>query len=137
MARQVDTTAKGNAPGAGPVKTPGPTRPAAPDVISQARLGGDGYGQNSGRNNPSVIPSGSQKLSPLAANMKASVDDGGALDTVIARGTAKQDVSVTGQLRDIAAKSQPISYGHKNPNANPVKVPSATGASNGAPVRKP
>jgi hypothetical protein len=122
MAKQVQQPAKGNAPGAGPVKTPAPKRPAAPDVISQARLGGDGYGQNSGRNNPSSVPAGSQKLSGLAANMKASVDDDGCLDRIIASGTARQDTSVTGQLRNVAAKAQPTTLGMKDPNANPVKV---------------
>lgn len=136
----VKQPAKGNAPGAGPVKTPSPTRPAAPDVISQARLGGDGYGQNSGRNNPSSIPPGAQKLSGLAANMKASVDDDGVLDHIIQHGTARNSDEVTSQLRSIASKGSPPHPFMKDANVGGApsdKVPATTGASSGAPVRKP
>lgn len=136
----VKTNAKGNAPGGGPIKTPGPTRPAAPDVISQARLGGDGYGQNSGRNNPSSVPPGQQRLSPLAANLKASVDDDGVLDHIIASGTARQDTTVTGQLRSISDKNVPVHPHMKDANvagAPRGSVPSSIGASSGKPVRQP
>jgi len=78
-------------------------------------------------------------LSPMAANLKASSDDGeGVLDTVIAKGTARVDTEVTGQLRDIAAKGLPPAFGMKNPNANPATVPSTNlGGSNGTVARKP
>lgn len=141
MPKQVTVNAKGNSdPNAGPNKTPGPTRPAAPDVISQARLGGDGYGQNSGRNNPSSIPPGAQKLSGLAANMKASVNDDGVLDHIIAHGTARNSDEVTGQLRTIASRNVSTKPGMKDANTGGAprgSVPASNGASNGTVARKP
>jgi hypothetical protein len=112
MVHPVKTKAPGNAPGAGPVSTPAPTRPAAPDVISQARLGGDGPGQNSGRNNPSSIPTGTQKLSGLALNMRASVPDP-ALDALVS-GKCVGSVGATGQERPISADPIKPAFGMRS-----------------------
>jgi hypothetical protein len=142
MAKQVQQPAKGNSGNtAGPVVTPAPTKrviPQAPDQVTMVRKpSAIGYGMNRDVS-PSSIAPGQQRLSPLAANLKASGDDGeGVLDTVVAKGTARVDTEVTTQLRDIAAKACPPTFGMKDPNANNPKVPSALGASNGAPVRKP
>ena len=141
MAKQVQTNARGNSdPNAGSNKTPGPTKrvvPQAPDQISAIRKPSPaGYGMNGPQ--PSSINPGQQMLSPLAANLKASSDDGqSCLDTVIARGTARQDDVVTTQLRKIADKACPQAFGMKSPNKPDEKVPATLGASNGAPVRQP
>ena len=142
MAQNVKTNAKGNSANTGaPGPTPGPTKkviPTAPDAVSFVRKPTPaGYGQN-GPANPSSINPGQTLMSPLAANLKASSDDGeGCLDTVIARGTARRDDVVTCQLRQIADKACPPAFGMKDPNANNPKVPATLGASNGAPDKQP
>jgi hypothetical protein len=144
MAKQVTVNAKGNAPGAGPVKTPAPTKrviPTAPDQVSMIRKpSAIGYGMN-GDVSPSSIAPGQQRLSPLAANLKASSDDGeGVLDKVIASGTARVDTEITSQLRSIGDKNVPAHPHMKSANVGGAPsgtVPSTTGASSGAPVRKP
>jgi hypothetical protein len=122
MAHNANQPAKGNAPNTGsPGPTPAPKArvvPQAPDQITFVRKPSPaGYGQNGPQ--PSSINPGQQMLSPMAANLKASSDDGeGVLDTVIARGTARQDESVTGQLRKIADSADvPPSYGMKLPKS--------------------
>jgi hypothetical protein len=121
MAYQTKTTAKGNGPNTGaPGPTPAPTRPArpnAPDLVSSIRdtQGGNAYGQNSPQGNPSSVAPGKQLLSPLAANLKSSVDDD-AIDRVISEGTARQDDFITGQLRQIGDKNVPDHPAMKSPN---------------------
>lgn len=142
MATQVKTNASGNASNTG---APGPTPASAKKVVPQApdqvtfvrRPSPSGYGMNGPQ--PSSINPGQQMISPLAANLKATVDDDGALDTVIARGTAKSATFLDdSQLRQIAAKNVPVrSDVFKNPNKADEKVPSVLGASNGQPVRQP
>jgi hypothetical protein len=98
--------AKGNAPDTGMPKQP---RPAAPDQISKVRApSAQGYGMNAGGSNPSSVAPDkiAQTMSPLAANLKASVDDDGVLDDVIAHGT-KLDDEINGQLRKIAGGNVP------------------------------
>ena len=142
MAKEVQQPAKGNATGPKIGPTPAPTKkviPTAPDQVTFVRKPSPaGYGMN-GDASPSSLTPGQQRLSPMAANLKASSDDGeGVLDTVIAKGTARVDTEVTGQLRDIAAKGLPPAFGMKNPNANPATVPSTNlGGSNGTVARKP
>jgi hypothetical protein len=117
----VQVKAKGNAPATGMPKTP------APDAISAPRRGaGQGYGANGPTgNNPSVEP-GKSITSPLAANLKASVDDDGVLDRVIKQGTARQDDSVTGQLRKIADSNVPT-HPHMSGAKPGPKVPGKIG----------
>jgi hypothetical protein len=112
MAYQV---AKGNAKNTGaPGPTPAPTKKAPPinDVVSRARQGGDGYAQNSGVNNPSSVPPGTQKISGLAANIRGAVDDP-ALDAVIA-GTPIGNSGPTGQERPISRDPFPTAFGNRN-----------------------
>jgi hypothetical protein len=121
-------TAKGNAPATGMPKTP------APDQVTNIRSpGGSGYGQNGVQ--PSSVEPGKSVLSPLAANLKSAVDDDGVLDRVIRDGTARQDETVTGQLRKIAAGNVPTAHGMKGPD-NTARVPGKIGANNAAPARK-
>ena len=91
--KTVQTNAKGNAPGGGPIKTP------APDQISNVRSPGQaGAGQNGPQ--PSSVEPGKASRSQLAQNMVESVNDEGVLDYVIANGTARNE-GVTDQLRNI------------------------------------
>jgi hypothetical protein len=113
-------------------KTPAPIKTVPPDVISEARLGGDAYGQNSGRNNPSVIGPGKQMLSPLAANLKSSSGDD-VLDSVIAQGAKLPSP----QTRNVAPTPFPIAFGCKNPNASNAKIPGADLPTARPPVRQP
>src|ERR1700731_1274588 len=95
--------AKGNAPDTGsPGPPPAPTRPAAPDVISHPRAGiaAGFYGGNADSGPVSLVP-GTTRQSPLADNLRASVDDSGELDRIQREGTARQDSSIAGQLRTI------------------------------------
>lgn len=141
MARQVTTNAKGDAPDtASPGPTPAPKArvvPSAPDEISMVRHPTpNGYAMNGPQ--PSSINPGQQMLSPMAANLKASSDDGeGVLDAVIAKGTARNDDRVTSQLRSIADKAQPTTFGMRNRSGEGGTVPSTLGASNGTVARKP
>ena len=100
--------AKGNAPATGMQKTPAPTRPAPPDAVDTVRNpSAQSYGENGPANNASRTNPGEFVESDLGKNMRASVDDDGVLDRIIRDGTAKQDDSVTGQLRTIAAGNVP------------------------------
>jgi len=110
-AHDVEASAKGNAPATGMPKQPAP-RPVAPDQISSIRKPSpQGYGMNGGAVNPSSIPPGANVMSPMAANLKASSEDGeGVLDTIIAHGT-KLDTEITSQLRKIAPNNVPDAFG--------------------------
>jgi hypothetical protein len=135
MAKQVKTTAQGNAPGAGPVKTPPPNQ-----ILHVRGPSAAGYGMNNDPNASSVDP-GKAVMSPLAANLKSSVDDDGVLDTVIARGTARsQTIADDKQLRAIADKNVP-DHPHMRPaNAGGAPmgtIPNKIGANINGPVRKP
>src|ERR1700688_2366549 len=122
--------AEGNSPPTGMSKTPAPTRPAAPDVVSKMRQpSAQGAGMN-GPLNPSSIDPGKQLLSPLAANLKASVDDDGVLDNVIAKGT---HMDLGWQTRSIGDKNVPVHPGTKSA-APSGKVPTKLGEAASAPV---
>ena len=96
----IQVKAKGDHPATGM------PRPIAPDEVSHIRApGAAGYGMN-GPQASSVDPA-KAVLSPLAHNLKASVDDDGCLDRIIKEGTARQDDTVTGQLRKIASGNVP------------------------------
>jgi hypothetical protein len=138
---KVKGAAPGDAPNTGaPGPTPAPTRPAAPDVISRPRQATPaGYGMNSDAGPVSLAP-GVTRQSPLADNLRASVDDDGVLDHVQQFGTARRDDSITGQLRKIADGNVPTSYGMKDANTGGAPrgtIPSTLGATNAQPVRKP
>ena len=71
-------------------KTPAPTRPAAPDVVSSIRAPSKAsYGMNGYSGSSSADP-GFSVTSPLADNLKASSDDG-TLDKIIKGGAAGGD----------------------------------------------
>lgn len=127
MAIIVEQAAKGNAPSTGMQKTPAPTkpaRPAAPDVISQARKGGDAYGQNSGTANPSRLNPGEVLKSPMALNIEASSNDqsGESLLGRIARlGVAKSGDAVdtmSPQTRSGSDTAFPSAFGHAKRGAD-------------------
>ncbi len=105
--KDVEVSAKGNAAPTGMPKQPA-MKPVAPDQISSVRKpSAQGYGMNGGAINPSVIPAGANVMSPMAANLKASGDDGeSVLDHVIAHGT-KLDDEITSQLRNIEPNNVP------------------------------
>jgi hypothetical protein len=131
----VQAKAKGNGPATGMQKTP------APDAISTPRSGtGQGYATNGPVGNASSVEPGKRVLSPLAQNLESSVDDDGVLSRVIREGTARQDDSITSQLRKIADGNVP-DHPHMKP-ANSGGAPSGTiptkiGASSAQPIRKP
>jgi hypothetical protein len=137
--------AKGNAPDTGsPGPTPAPTRPAAPDVISAPRRAtAAGYGMNSDSGPVSLSP-GMTRQSPLADNLRASVDDDGVLDRVQRQGTARVDDSITSQLRSIGDKNVPDhpamasarSRQPTYPGPKSATLPATTGKSDAQP-RKP
>jgi len=106
MAYQVDGSKKN--PTAGPVKTP------APDVVSTPRnpTGGGGYGENQFNLASSVMP-GKSVQSPLAANLRSTVDDP-ALDQVIAGGSGSRDDVLNTQIRKIGAGNVPPAHGMRN-----------------------
>ena len=94
-----------------PVSLP-PTKPAPtwPDVISTPRNPrlGSGIGMNQYAGRSSLDP-GEMSRSPLATSIKNASERGSdaVLDTIVERGTARQDDSITGQLRDIAPRNVP------------------------------
>lgn len=132
----VQAKAPGNGPATGMQKTPAPTKPPAPDIVSQPRKGGDGFGQNSGMANPSRLNPGETLTSKLGANLRASVDDDGALQHIIEHGTARQDDEVTGQLRKIADGNVPTHPHMSGATAGP-KIPQKLGDATAGPVRQP
>jgi hypothetical protein len=143
MAYQVKTPAKGDAPNTGsPGPTPAPRAkaPAAPDSVSKLRAPstGNGYGQNGFAGRSSINP-GEQELSPLAANLKATVDDDGALDAVIARGAKMADSNF--ETRSESDVSYPPAHGMKHRTANDGspgdKVPGSIGATDGPLPKNP
>lgn len=143
MAKQVKTNASCNAANTGaPGATPAPTKrvvPQAPDQVTFVRKPSpNGAGQN-GPQAVSLNP-GQSSISPLGANMKASVDDDGVLDHIIQHGTARNSDEVTSQLRSIASRNVPNHPFMRDANSGGApsgKVPSTTQASNGKPVRQP
>jgi hypothetical protein len=111
MARQVKTTARGNATDTGTPITPAPTRPQAPDATNVRNPTPVGYGQNGDRSRVSVDP-GKTVQSPLAANLRASVGDA-ALDAVIAGKPIGTD-GPTGQERPINPAPFPTTHSMRN-----------------------
>jgi hypothetical protein len=128
--------AKGNAPNTGaPGPTPAPTRPSAPDVISAPRKGtAAGYGMNSDAG-PVAIAPGATRQSPLADNLRASVDDDGVLDRVQRDGTARP--APDWQTRTVSDKGNPAAHGMASRQSNSGSpggtIPAKIGASS-APV---
>ena len=119
--------ANGNASATGMAKTP-PTRvvPTAPDAVSSVRnpiLPG-GYGQNQ-YEGPSSAEVSKVPISGLAANLKASGDDG-TLDDIIKSGASGDD---DWQTRKVSAAPLPPAHGmHKNTTGSPSGVvPPVTG----------
>ncbi len=113
--------AAGDAENTGMPVTPAPTRKIAPDVISAPRAAteGHGYGMSPG-NNPSVIPTGTQLLSPMAEVLREAQDDGeDVLGKIIERGVHTDD---GWQVRDLNETSVPV-----HPNAKRQTTPSKIG----------
>jgi len=109
MARQVQTTANGNAADTGTPITPAPTRPQAPDVTLTRAPTPAGYGMNGDRSRVSVDP-GQNVESPLAANLRAG-------DTALAAVIAGKPIETngpTGQERPINPTPFPTAHGHRN-----------------------
>jgi len=105
----VEASAKGDRADTGTPVQP-KMRPAAPDQISFVRKPSP---QGPGMNGPqaSSVPPGVLALSPMAANLKASTDDGeGVLDRIIADGV-KLDNTITSQLRTLAPGNVPDAHG--------------------------
>jgi hypothetical protein len=145
--QQVKTTAKGNAANTGaPGPTPAPkAKPQQPDQISQVRAPTHvGYGMNSFAGRSSLNP-GEQLLSPMALSLKAASDDGeNVLATVVAKGTARRDSSITSQLRDIAPGNVPDAFGMASARSRQATypgprgaVPATTAKSDAQTIRKP
>ncbi len=135
--RSPTTAAKGDAANTGMMKTPAPVRPDPPDEVTNIRRPSPpGYGMSHPGDNPSSIDPGRQKLSPLAANLKASSEapKGLTLDHIIQHGTAR-DSSVdlmSSQTRPYDSDQKvPTTFGHRNVSdpAKAAKVPSTTGHS--------
>jgi hypothetical protein len=145
MAKQVKEAASGNAPGAGPVTTPAPTQ-RPPGSEKDFTFGRQSYGANA-YGGPSSLTPGHKERASITVN---NDDSDATLSAIKQHGSAAMRVPLPGddvedvrgtpatQIRDVsAANKTPVTFGHKDPNANPAKAPSALGASNGAPVRKP
>jgi len=138
MAITVKKAAVGDSPATGMMKTPAPTRPPAPDEITEIRHPGvQTHGMN-GPNNPSSVPPGvGGPLSALAKNMEASSDDEGLLDRIAQRGVGKSviaDVDLQSpQTRDVSKEPYPSAHGQTRRQADSGSpgstVPSVTGHS--------
>ena len=118
MAISVKEAAKGNAPSTGtPGFTPAPTKPQPPDVTMVRNPTAAGYGMNGYTGRSSVDP-GKTVISPLAAAIKADVNDP-ALDAVIASGMGKKTTidsssKLTGQERPISDTPFPPAHGMRS-----------------------
>ena len=144
--RGVKVGATGNAPGAGPVKTPAPTA-HPPGSEKDFTFGRQSYGANA-YGGPSSLTPGKKERASLTVN---NDDSDAVLDAIKQHGTAAMRAPLPGddvedvrgtpatQIRDVsAANKTPIAFGMKNPNANPATVPSTNlGGSNGTVARKP
>ncbi len=114
---KVKGAAPGDAPNTGaPGFTPPPTKPVAPDVITHPRAPVmAGFGMSGGAENPSSINPGSKLESPLASNLRASVDDDGLLDRIQRMGVGKgviADVDLQSpQTRDVSKEPYPSAHG--------------------------
>jgi hypothetical protein len=135
MAIQVKTAAKGNSADTGtPVSLP-PVKIKGPDVVSQARLGGDHYGQNSGTSNPSSISVGEAVESDMAKSMRSAVNDEGLLDRIARVGVAKSGDSVdlqSPQTRKVSDTAYPAVHGQSSRQANSGSPGGAIPTKNGA-----
>jgi hypothetical protein len=143
---KVKGAAPGDAPNTGaPGFTPPPTKPVAPDVISRPRAPiGAGYGMSGGAENPSSINAGTKLESPMASNLRASVDDDGLLDRLQRQGSTRgviADVDLQSpQTRDVSKEPYPTAHGMKPANVGGAPsgtVPSKLGEVVAQPVRKP
>jgi len=129
--------AKGSA---APTGMPRQPKPAAPDEVSSIRNPTlAGHGQN-GDTNGSVAPVG-KVISPLAANMRASVDDP-TMDTILSRPRGALNEGTDDQTRKISPNADVHpSYGMKlrapDTGSPGGTVPGKLGANEGQPVRKP
>jgi hypothetical protein len=127
-------------PTAGSVVTPPPTRPAPPDVVSQARRGGDGYSQNGPAGNVSSLPPGvGGPQSALAKNMRATVVDP-LLDQLAAHGHNAPDLQ-SPQTRTISAVPLASAHAQQKRGVNSGSpggvIPQKIGATDGTVARKP
>lgn len=134
-------------PTAGAVVTPAPTRPAAPDVISRVRQGGDAFGQNGPAGNVSSLPPGvGGPQTALGKNLKASVSDP-LIDRIVQQGTARGPAAnvelQSPQTRSVSDTAYPSVHGQSKRGADSGSpgglIPSKMGASGtvAQPIRKP
>jgi hypothetical protein len=131
MARKVEQQ-----PTAGKInRTPPPNQIAMPRHPTAA-----GSGMNNDPNASSIEP-GKRVISPLGSNLETSVDDKGALDAVISKGTARVDNAISDQLRSInAAGNVALAHGMVRQQADypgiAKAIPVTTKSSNAQPARK-
>lgn len=130
MARQAEQQ-----PTAGKInKTPPPNQIATPRHPTAA-----GSGMNNDPN-PSSIEPGRRVVSPLGQNLETSVSEGGALDAVISKGTARVDNAISDQLRTITG-APPPAHGMVRQQADypgiAKAIPATTASSDAQPARKP
>jgi hypothetical protein len=137
----IQVKAPGNAPNTGaPGFTPAPTkivRPAAPDNISAPKVGSSsGYGMSNFTGAASITP-GQRVVSPLGANLEASVDDP-ALAQVRANGTRADHISegLAQETRKVSDAQMQTTFGHRSRRGEigPGNVGNSTAPT---PVRKP
>jgi len=133
---------------AGDPSATGMPKSVAPDVISAPRASKSGYGQNGWARASSLTPfdDSNDGVSPLAANIKEAGERGSdaVLDHVITNGTARQDSSITSQLRDISSKNVPDAWGQESARSRQATypgpdsaMPATTKSSDAQPTRKP
>ncbi len=116
--RPVTKPAAGNAKNTGaPGPTPAPLSEASLALAKDRSMGRENYGSNAYDGKVYADP-GKTTTSPLADELKTFAQTDGELDRVIAKGTARQDESITGQLRKIADGNVP-----NHPHMNTSKFP--------------
>jgi hypothetical protein len=140
MAQQLKQPAKGNGANTGsPGPTPAPRAPFVNPNLALTRVSNPGYGSNNDPSPASVAP-GKKLSTKLGDELRNYAQTDGELDRIINEGTARREGSVTGQLRDIAAKnvaSHPFMKSPNRPAGSFDTLPQKIGASAGQPVRKP
>jgi hypothetical protein len=141
MAYQVEKPAVGNAKAS--LTTPTPPTPAPiKEAVPPYELGNrldTGRGMGYGRNQ-SLAPSSLRPGETTSSDFDISPKGGDPVkDMVQSRGLrADENSAVASQLREMSNSPYPTSFGHRNPNAAPNKVPGSIDKNaTENPVRKP